>query len=127
MEFLLDASALLAWLNEERGAHKVEPMLDRSAISTVNLSETLQKSLAGGAEIRGLVADLKALGILPVPFEADDAETAAAMWTRTKDLGLSIGDRACLTTALKLDLPAVTADNAWADVEYPGLKVVLIR
>ena len=127
MEYLLDASALLAWLNEERGAEKVDPILDRSAISTVNLSETLQKSLSEGVEVRGLSADLEALGILPLPFETEDAESAADLWTQTRDLGLSLGDRACLATALKLEVPAVSADKAWANIEYPGLNVVLIR
>ena len=127
MEYLLDASALLAWLNEERGAHKVEPLLDRSAISTVNLSETIQKSLATGVDVRGLRAGLEALGISVVPFETEDAEIAAALWMETKELGFSLGDRACLATALKLDLPAITADKAWKNIVNPKMKIVTIR
>jgi len=53
-EYVLDASALLAWLNEETGGEEVEPLLEKSVISTVNLSETLQKSLARGADVTGL-------------------------------------------------------------------------
>jgi PIN domain nuclease of toxin-antitoxin system len=127
VEYLLDASALLAWLNEECGAHEVESILDRSAISTVNLSETIQKSLARGVEVKGLSADLEALGISPVPFDTEDAENAATLWMETKELGLSLGDRACLATALKLGLSAVTADNVWANIVDPRLKVMLIR
>lgn len=114
-------------MNEERGAHKAEPILDRSAISTVNLSETLQKSLSKGADVKGLKADLEALGISPVPFGADDAEAAAELWIHTKDFGLSIGDRACLATALRLDLPVITADSAWSNIVDPRLNVALIR
>ena len=124
---MLDASALLAWLNEERGAHQVEPLLDRSAISTVNLSEVLQKSLGRGANVEGLRADLEALGILPVPFEAQDAENAASMWEETKNLGLSLGDRACLATAQRLGLPAVTADSTWASILDPPAEIRNIR
>ena len=127
LEFLLDASALLAWLNEERGAQEVETMLDRSAISTVNLSETLQKSLSKGVDVKGLRADLEALGISTIPFEAEDAETAAELWVQTRNLGLSIGDRACLTTAIRLDLTAVTTDKAWASIADPRLSVMVIR
>ncbi len=127
MEYLLDASALLAWLNGERGADEVESFLDRSAISTVNLSETIQKSLSRGVDVKGLRADLAALGILPVPFETEDAESAAALWMGTKGLGLSLGDRACLATAQKLNLPAVTADKAWANIPDARVKIVTIR
>lgn len=127
MEYVLDASALLAWLNEERGAHRVEPLLDHSAISTINLSETIQKSLAAGVDVKGLRADLEALGIVLVPFEAEDAESAATLWMKTKELGLSLGDRACLATALKLGLPAITVDKAWANIVNPKVKIVTIR
>lgn len=127
MEYLLDASALLAWLNGERGADEVEPLLDRSAISTVNLSETIQKSLDRGVDVKGLRADLEALGILLVPFEVEDAESAAALWMGTKELGLSLGDRACLAIALRFDLPAVTADKVWANIADPDVKIVTIR
>ena len=111
MEYLLDASTLLAWLNGERGADEVEPLLDRSAISSVNLSETIQESLDKGVDVKGLRADLEALRIVLVPFKVEDAENAAALWMETKELGLSLGDRACLATALRLGLPAVTADR----------------
>ncbi|CAN5888514.1 hypothetical protein BH23ACT11_BH23ACT11_16100 [soil metagenome] len=127
MDYLLDATALLAWLNEEPGGHEVEAILDRTGISTVNLSETLQKSLSRGVDVLGLRSDLEAVGISPVPFEADDAESAAALWLQTRDLGLLIGDRTCLATALKLELPAVTADKVWAKIVVPGLDVMVIR
>jgi PIN domain nuclease of toxin-antitoxin system len=33
--------------------------------------------------------------------------------------GLSFGDRACLALAMKLKLPAVTADQAWSKLDLP--------
>lgn len=127
MEYLLDASALLAWLNEERGAEEVEPLLGRSAVSTVNLSEVLQKSLSRGANVVGLGTDLEALGVVPVAFEALDAETAAELWRQMRDLGLSLGDRACLATACRLGVPAVTADSAWSNMPSPPIEIRFIR
>jgi ribonuclease VapC len=125
--YVLDASALLAWLNEEAGAEKVEPLLEKSAISTVNLSETLQKSLARGVDVTGLKEDLAALGLTVVDFTPTDAEMAAGLWTHTRHLGLSLGDRCCLATARRLDIPAVTADRDWAQLEQTGLDVHTIR
>lgn len=125
-EYVLDASALLAWLNEESGGEEVESLLERSAISTVNLSETLQKSLARGAVVKGLKEDLAALGLWVVNFTPEDAELAAEMWRYTRHLGLSLGDRYCLATAKRLGAPAVTADRAWAklELEYPEVRTI---
>lgn len=117
----------MAWLNEERGAPEVEPLLERSAISTVNLSEVLQKSLSRGVNVEGLSNDLEALGVISVPFETRDAENAAALWIQTRDLGLSLGDRACLVTARRLDVPALTADGVWSRIPSPPSEIRLIR
>jgi ribonuclease VapC len=38
----------------------------------------------------------------------------ADLRARTKHLGLSLGDRACLAAARSRDLPVLTADRAWA-------------
>ena len=48
MKAVLDASALLAYLQDEPGSETIEPMLDESAISSVNWAEVAQKSIAGG-------------------------------------------------------------------------------
>lgn len=127
VEYVLDASALLAWLNEETGADKVEPLIEKSAISTVNLSETLQKSLARGVDVAGLQEDLAALGLTVVDFTPYDADLAAALWTTSRHLGLSLGDRCCLATAKRVRRPAVTADRDWTKLEQEGLEVETIR
>ncbi len=126
-EYVLDASALLAWLNQEPGKERVEQLLARSVISTVNLSETLQKSLASGADVAGLRQDLEALGVVTSSFTAEDAELAAGLWRRTARLGLSLADRCCLATARRLGLPALTADRDWVEVEDDELQVEVIR
>lgn len=48
------------------------------------------------------------------PFSADDALVAASLYPEVSAPGLSLGDRACLALAQRLDAPAVTADHAWA-------------
>jgi PIN domain nuclease of toxin-antitoxin system len=124
---VLDASALLAWLHVEPGGEKVEPLLGRSVVSAVNLSETLQKGLSRGADAVGLWEDLEALGLEVVSFTAEDAELAAELWAATRHLGLSLGDRACLATAKRLEVTAVTADRDWAKVEDEELRVECVR
>ncbi len=123
---LLDASALLAVLHSEAGAEVVEEALEEAAMSTVNWSEVYQRWVARGVDVGGLRADVEALGLDILPFTVDDAEQAAELSTATRQLGLSLGDRACLALARRLALPALTADRAWLDLDI-GIDVRPIR
>jgi ribonuclease VapC len=114
---VLDASALLALLHVEPGAAVVERAVDGAAISTVNWSEVCQRSVARGIDTGGLRADVEGLGVEIEPFTAGDAEHAADMWPVTRQLGLSLGDRACLALASRLGRPALTADRSWIGLE----------
>jgi ribonuclease VapC len=123
---VLDASALLALLHSEPGAEIVEEAVEGAAISTVNWAEVYQRWLARGVDVTDLRADLEAIGIQIVPFIVEDAEQAAELWSLTRQHGLSLGDRACLSLARRLGLPALTADRAWLDVDS-GVEVQAIR
>lgn len=123
---VLDASALLAALAGEPGGHSVESRLEQAALSTVNLAEVMQRSVARGLAVAGLTADLEALGVNILPFTCEDAEASAMLWSATHPLGLSLGDRACLALARRLGLPAVTADRAWAGLKI-GIDIQVIR
>lgn len=123
---VLDASAVLALLHSEPGADVVEEALDHAAISTVNWSEVCQRWIAHDVDVSDLRADTEALGLQIVPFTVDDAEQAAELWSATRHLGLSLGDRACLGLARRLGQPALTADRAWLDVDL-GVEIQTIR
>ena len=125
--YVLDASALLAWLHGEPGLEIVEASLNRSVICSVNWSEVLQKIIARGVQQpQDVGADLEFLGLAVIPFTADDAMTAAKMWALGRQVGLSLGDRACLSLAHRLELPALTADQMWGTLNL-GIDVRLIR
>jgi ribonuclease VapC len=123
---VLDASAVLALLHSEPGAEAVEAVLEHAAISTVNWSEVCQRWIAHEVDISDLRTDTEALGLQIVPFTVDDAEQAAELWSSTRHLGLSLGDRACLGLARRLARPALTADRAWLDVDL-GVEIRAIR
>ena len=57
--FVLDASAVLALLQEEPGAEFVEAKIGASAISAVNWSEVIHKSLSRHLDVSGLKEDLE--------------------------------------------------------------------
>lgn len=113
MKAVLDASGLLAYLQNEPGSEVVETLLDESAISSVNWAEVIQKSIAADIDVDGMLDDFAALGLAVLPFTAEDAETAARLWPQTRKHGLSLGDRACLSLALRLNIPVLTADRIW--------------
>ncbi len=124
---VLDASALLALLQQEPGAETVETLLEEAVISSVNWSEVVQKSLDRGVELDNLREDLEALGLSIAPFDVEDAEIAAALRRGTAELGLSLADRACLALASRLSIPALTTDSAWAELRLEAVFVRLIR
>ena len=126
IEVVLDASALLAYLRDEPGSDRVDEVLGGAVITSVNWAEVVQKSLSAGVEVEGLRQDLRALGLVVEPFSAGDADTTARLWAQTQRLGLSLADRACLSLGLRLKLPVITCDRAWAELPLP-LPIVLLR
>ena len=110
---VLDASAVLALLQEEQGADEVEGLLDGASMSCVNLSEVIQKAEQHGVETEGLEYHLEALGIEFRDFDVSAARPTAELWSAGS--GLSLGDRACLALAETTGTTAVTTDVRWAD------------
>ncbi|MGC3993496.1 MAG: type II toxin-antitoxin system VapC family toxin [Propionicimonas sp.] len=118
---VLDASALLAWLQDEPGADVVNDLLEKgAACSAVNYAEVAQKVLARGGNWV-LSADLMASYDLQLePAIPDDAVVAAVLWKQGDQL--SLADRFCLATAQRLGVPAWTTDRAWGEGE--GIRQV---
>ena len=126
MTVVLDASALLAYLQDEPGNDAVEAVLAESAISSVNWAEVVQKSIAAGVIIDGMDDDLEALGLIIYPFTSKDAEVTGQLWQQTRQYGLSLGDRACLSLGLRLNAPILSTDRAWMNLGLE-LDVRMIR
>lgn len=108
-----DASAMLAMLQGEPGADVMAMALGVASMSAVNWAEVVQKARAHGIDVTGLQQELRDLGVEFVPFSTIEAEIAADLWHRGLRT-LSLGDRACLATAIARGLPVMTADRTWA-------------
>ena len=126
LAYVLDASALLAFLQQEPGSEFVEQVLGHSLMSSVNWAEVLQRHRARGVPSASLLSELMALGFGVVNFSAQDAAVAADIFQPTRNLGLSLGDRACLALGISLGFTVLTADRAWKDLTLP-VKIDLIR
>lgn len=122
---ILDASALLAYLRDEPGAEVVaDAVATGAAISTVNLGEVLSRVADRDADPSRVARQMTDRGLLDgaiavEPFTSADAIEVARLRPLTRDLGLSLGDRACLALARRLDAPALTADSAWSKLDLP--------
>lgn len=125
-ECVLDASALLALLQGEAGSGAVLQHAAESWISAVNMAEVYGKLMARGipgqtgiemafAAVKGVAA-----------FNDGQARFAAELLVRTRALGLSLGDRACLALAMHRKLPVLTADKAWKALRI-GVEIRVIR
>ncbi len=123
---MVDASALLALLLREPGWERCRrgraPMT-----SAVNWSEVSQKAWSRGVDSAEVLSAVSSAGLGILPLTQERAEGTARLWSATRELGLSLADRACIALALELERPAVTADHTWAALQVEGLDVQCIR
>lgn len=127
---IVDSSAVIAFLNQEKGHELVERELEKSAISSINFSEVI--TIAN----RNIFTDKKSREegskllqhILPniIDFNREQACIAGSFDEITKKHGLSLGDRACLALAKYKNCPVITADKSWEKLDF-GIKIKLIR
>jgi PIN domain nuclease of toxin-antitoxin system len=123
---VLDASAVLALLQDEPGAAIVEEVLGDAAMSSVNWAEVAGLLSERGLPATELRASVEALGISVLAFDALDGDATGELLRSTRDAGLSLADRACLALARRLDARVLTADRAWVDLGL-GVDVRCIR
>lgn len=126
---VIDSSAVIAYLNQEPGEADVADWLDRGATASALIVQEIMAYLVR----RGVVHDdaleaIAALGLDVHDLTGPLALDAGAMALAAKPFGLSHGDRACLTLARALGLPAVTADRVWSDAaSVLDVQVVVVR
>ena len=116
MSVVLDASALLAYLQDEPGGERVRAVLSQAVMSTVNWAEVIGKARDQGVS----------LGLALEPLSAVQAEIAGQLKERTRRYGLSLGDRACLALGSDRGETVCTADRAWLHPDC-GVAVEAIR
>ena len=121
---LLDASAVLAWLQKEPGADEVDGIIEDSAIGAANWSEVLQKAWQRGLDGDEVAALLAGLGLEVAAVTAEVATEAARLWSSCADL--SLGDRLCLAAGKLTGSTVWTTDRTWAGRSL-GVDIQVIR
>lgn len=120
-EYILDASALLAVLLGEPGQQRVLEVLDRSFVHSINVAEVIARLVRSGVPPKTAEAAVEELQLETEQAFVDAAACGELLGTR-RDLGLSLGDCVCLTTAARSGAIAVTADRAWSKLNGAKLR-----
>jgi ribonuclease VapC len=124
MTAVVDASIVLAWLQDESGADDAEPLLMEGIIGAANWSEVLQKARQHGAQPEVVAWLLNSFGLRVADVTAGDGERAAELWHQGSPL--SLADRLCLALGLRLGVEVATADSRWQGIAG-GPSIVLVR
>ena len=115
---VLDSSAVLAVIYREKGADNLShELLANAVMSTVNLAEVHSKLVANGWDAEQAWEDC--LGVVDqiLPFTTVHAKRIGTLILKTRSLGLSFGDRACIALALEENVPVYTADRSWKNLK----------
>jgi ribonuclease VapC len=124
---ILDASAILAILQDEPGAEKLtDEVLDRAVVSTVNLAEVHGKLVAKGLIAGEAWAHATSAADAIEVYTSEHARLAGDLIIKTKPFGLSLGDRSCLALAIALKGEVYTTERAWKKLKL-GIPIHVIR
>ena len=124
---VVDASALLAILNQEAGAERLTPeLLNAAASSAVNLAEVqgklVDRCLSTDDAWEATLSPIREA----VSFTPEHARLAGDLVGQIRPCSLSLGDRACLALGLALKAPVYTADRSWKNLKI-GIRIHVIR
>jgi PIN domain nuclease of toxin-antitoxin system len=126
-EAVLDASAILALLQKERGVEKLtDEILENAVASTVNLAEVQSKLVKKGQPPDEAWEDTLSPVAAEEPLTSEQARIAGDLIAKTEKYGLSLGDRSCLALAIALKAPVYTTEQSWRNLKL-GVPIHVIR
>jgi len=126
-DIVLDASAILSLIQNERGAEKLtDELMDDAVISTVNLAEVQSKLIKKGYDSDEAWVSALSLVTAAEPYTSEQARIAGDLIVKTEKYGLSLGDRSCLALAISLKAPVYTTEQVWKNLKL-GIPIHVIR
>ena len=111
---------------DEPGGTVVEPLIDGAIVNAANLAEVIGKMIERGWDDTDISDTIDKFALNVVPLDRELAVETGFLRRATRETGLSLGDRACIATAIREGARACTADRVWSRIEL-GCKIELIR
>ena len=124
--YVLDSSALIALINDEPGSERVKRALSGSIMSAVNVSEVVAVLIRLSMPQDKIHTVITNLVHAVIPFNDEQAYVAGYLYAETQVKGLSFGDRACLSLGKAKNMPVLTSDRKWGEVNC-GVNVEIFR
>lgn len=122
----LDTSVIMAILLDEPGQEIAARLAPGAILSSVNLAEIVTKCIEKAVPPQIAQEYIRNSNIEIVGFDARLAILTGELVEVARKGVLSLGDRACIATAIYSDATAVTADRIWSTFDLP-CKIELIR
>ncbi len=123
---ILDASAVLAILEEGPGSKEIEDRLGAgfvsAAIGAVNLAEVFGDLARRGLNREDIREATSALALVVYAFDEGMAERVGLLEAETQDPRIPLGARECVALARRLGATALTTEWSWERLE--GVEVV---
>lgn len=126
MTNVVDTSAFLAFMKREAVRDDIAERIDGALICAVNFAEIVAVALRQRLPLDRVRTLIALTNLRVIAFDAPLAETAGALIAQTRDHGLSLGDCACLALAQRENLPVLTADRAWRNLDV-GVEMTFVR
>lgn len=123
---VIDASAVLAWVFNERNADVIDQLLPLAVIPSANLVEVLYRAVERGHSMSAqeLKVSLLDMGLRVEPVVDEDIVRAAELiaGSRTRrgrghGSGLSLGDGLCIAVAERRQLMISGGDQLWEQLD----------
>jgi PIN domain nuclease of toxin-antitoxin system len=126
-KIVFDSSALIMLFAKEKGFELIRQHMKNAIISSVNIAEVYKYCI----EVQNLTEDdcrnlIKLSGIKIIEFCEEQALITAKIIKKTKQYGLSLGDRACIALAMLKKHPVLTCDKIWQKVDL-GIEFLMAR
>ena len=126
-KIVFDSSALIMLFAKEKGYEIINQHMKNAIISSVNIAEVYKYCI----EVQNLTEDdcrtlIKLSGIKIIEFCEEQALITAKIIKKTKQYGLSLGDRACIALAMLKNHPVLTCDKIWQKVDL-GIEFLMAR
>ena len=125
-KYILDASALLALIYNEKSNIDMVHFLENSSMHYFNVSEVLNVLHRCGIEISIANEITRSLISRFLPCNNDNAFKTAEIKQKYCHLGISAGDSFCIALSIQFDIPVISADMAWKYVSEVNNNLILV-